>query len=205
MASPEQERTHALAAVFQCLAEVQAIAERGQHEPSRTTVCLQGLLGDYAGSVVTLYGGPGALDSGLRGLVDHLSRPESIHLTRYLIGVLQLERRLRRDRSRLATLAEGLERVRGQADYFGRIDHESVIHRLGDLYGEHISSLRPRILVQGHAAYLQNERNAALIRALLLAAIRAAGLWQINGGGRLRLVLGRRRLIEQATAALTTA
>ena len=70
---------------------------------------------------------------------------------------------------------------------------------------EHISSLRPRILVQGHAAYLQDERNAALIRALLLAAIRAAGLWQINGGGRLRLVLGRRRLIEQATAALTTA
>ncbi|AGY92282.1 hypothetical protein SPICUR_06585 [Spiribacter curvatus] len=203
MASPEQERTEALGAVFQALGEVRSIAERGQHDATRTETCLRGLLGDYSGSVETLYGGPGALDTGLRDLVNHLSKPESMHLTRYMIGVLQLERRIRRDRHRLPAIAGGLERARSQADYFGRIDHDSVIHHLGDLYSEHISPLRPRILVQGHATYLQGTRNAALIRGLLLAAIRAAGIWQMNGGGRLRLVFGRRAIIESAEAILT--
>lgn len=203
MASPEQERVQALGAVFQALGEVRTMAERGQHDPARTDTCLLGLLGDYSGSVEMLYGGPGALDAGLRGMVDHLSKPESMHLTRYVIGVLQLERRLRRDKQRLQTLAAGLERTRNQADYFGRIGHESVIHHLADLYSEHISPLRPKIIVQGHAGYLQETRNAAIIRALLLAAIRAAGLWQMNGGGRLRLVFGRQAIVESARAVLT--
>ena len=198
MASPEQARAAAMAAVFQALDGVRDIADRGQHDADATRTCLSGLLGDYSGSVAGLYGGDASLRRGLDLLISHLAQPQSMHLTRYLVAVLQLERRLRRDRARLTALAAGLERTRHQADYFGQIDHDSVIHHLGDLYSEHISPLRPRIMVQGHAHYLQDSRNAALIRALLLAAIRAAGLWQMNGGGRLRLVLGRRALIETA-------
>ncbi len=203
MASPEQERAAAMAAVFQALDGVRDIADRGQHDGAAARTCLRGLLGDYSGSVVNLYGGEASLQHGLKLMVGHLAQPQSMHLTRYLVAVLQLERRLRRDRARLSALAAGLERTRRQAEYFDQIDHDSVIHHLGDLYSEHISSLRPRIMVQGHAHYLQDSRNAALIRALLLAAIRAAGLWQMNGGGRLRLVLGRRALIETAQAMQT--
>ena len=202
MAQPEHERALALGAVFQALGEVRGIAEHGRNDRNRTETCITGLLGDYQGSVAPLYGAPGALDPGLRDVVGHLTQPAAMHLTRYLISVMQLERRLRRDTQRLQDLARGLDRARAQADYFGELTHDSVIHNLADLYSEHISPLRPRILVQGHAVYLQDARNAALIRSLLLAAIRAAGLWQLNGGGRLRLVLGRRRVIESAQAAL---
>ncbi len=202
MAQPEQERALALGAVFQALGEVRSIAEHGRNDRNRTETCITGLLGDYQGSVEKLYGDPGALDPGLRDVIGHLTQPAAMHLTRYLISVMQLERRLRRDMQRLQDLARGLDRARAQADYFGELMHDSVIHNLADLYSEHISPLRPRILVQGHAVYLQDARNAALIRSLLLAAIRAAGLWQLNGGGRLRLVLGRRRVIESAQAAL---
>ena len=202
MAQPEQERALALGAVFQALGEVRSLAEHGRNDHNRTTACITGLLGDYRGSVEQLCGGPGALDAGLRDVVGHLTQPAAMHLTRYLICVMQLERRLRRDRERLQSLAAGLQRARTQSEYFGQITHDSVIHNLADLYSEHISPLRPRILVQGHAVYLQDPRNAAVIRSLLLAAIRAAGLWQLNGGGRLRLVFGRRALIESARAAL---
>ena len=202
MAQPEHERALALGAVFQALSEVRSLAEHGGNDRKRTETCISGLLGDYQGSIEPLYGGPGALDPGLRDLIGHLTQPAAMHLTRYLISVLQLERRLRRDRQRLQELAQGLDRARAQADYFGELTHDSVIHNVADLYSEHISTLRPRILVQGHAVYLQDARNAALIRSLLLAAIRAAGLWQLNGGGRLRLVFGRRRVIESAQAAL---
>ena len=203
MAPPERERVLALAAVFQALAEVRGLAEQGRNDPDRSRTCLSGLLGHYNASVLSLYGGPDRLDDGLRELIDHLGQPKAMQLTRYLIGVMQLERRLRRSADRLERVAAGLGRAREQADYFGDIGHESVIHGLADLYSEQISPLRPRIIVQGHAAYLQDPRTAALIRSLLLAAIRAAGLWQLNGGGRLRLVLGRRGVIDTARAALT--
>lgn len=202
MGQPEHERALALGAVFQALGEVRNLAEHGRNDRDRTVTCITGLLGHYQGSVEALCGGPGALDAGLRDVVAHLTQPTAMHLTRYLIGIMQLERRLRRDRQRLQSLADGLARARGQADYFGQITHDSVIHNLADLYSEHISPLRPRILVQGHAAHLEDARNAAMIRSLLLAAIRAAGLWQLNGGGRLRLVFGRRAVIDSARAAL---
>ena len=204
MAQPDHEETLALAAVFQALMAVRGIAEQGRRDTDRRLPCLTGLVEEWPGSVAQLYGGSEALDSGLRALVDHLSRPEVMQLTRYLIAVMQLERRLRRQPARLAAVTEGLERAREQARYFGAIDHPSVVHNLADLYTAQISPLRPRILVQGQASHLQDRDNAALIRALLLAAIRAAGLWRAAGGGRIRLVLQRRAVVDAARALLAT-
>ena len=198
MANGEANRVLALAAVFLALSEVRRIAEQGRYDRARVQTVLDGLFKDYNGDVEQLYGGIDALDEGLDGLIDHLSQPTAAQLTRYLVAVLQLERRLRRDRGRLGALTEALEQVKRQAEYFDDIQHENVISRIADIYAEHLSTLRPRILVQGHALYLQDERNAALIRALLLGAIRAAGLWEAHGGGRLRLVFGRRGIIETA-------
>lgn len=190
----------ALGAVFEALGEVRSIAEKGQHDNERLRTCLSGLLGQYDGDVAALYGGAASLHSGLRLLADHLGQPQNMHLTRYLVGVMQLERRLRQNKQALSALIEGLEKSRRQADYFGSLTHDNVLYGLAEVYAQSVSPLRPRILVQGHAQYLQDERNAAMIRCLLLAAIRAAGLWQLNGGGRIKLVFGRRRIIATAQA-----
>lgn len=200
MAQPDRDETLALAAVFQALGEVRAIAEHGRRDPRRIRPCLDGLLGEYTDTVAALYGGPDGLDAGLRALIDHLSQPQTLQLTRYLVAVMQLERRLAKDSQRLQALISGLNRAREQAQYFGAIDHASVIDNLADLYGQQISPHRPRIVVHGHAQYLQDEGNAAMIRSLLLAAIRAAGLWRASGGGRIRLVLQRRAVVESARA-----
>jgi high frequency lysogenization protein len=202
VASPKTEEILALAAVFQALDAVCNLAEHGHADRRRTLPCLQGLLGDYSGSVDTLYGGSEALDPGLRGLIEHLSQPTSMHLTRYLISVIQLERRLRSKRQHLHELADELQQARQRATYFGELNHPNVLHNLADVYARFISPLRPRIMVQGNTQSLQDEGIAAQIRALLLAAIRAAGLWQVNGGGRVRLVLGRRAVIAQAEQVL---
>lgn len=198
MADAQENRVLALAAVFLALGEVRAIAEQGKHHREPVQTVLRGIFSDYNGDVATLYGGVDALDGGLQQLIEHLSQPTAAQLTRYLVAVLQLERRLRGDRARLNALTEGLNQAERQAEYFDDIQHDNVISRVADIYAEHLSTLRPRILVQGHAMYLQDERNAALIRALLLGAIRAAGLWEAHGGGRLRLVFGRRGIIDKA-------
>ncbi len=202
MAQPNRDEVLALAAVFQALAGVGDLAEHGQHDSRRTLPCLQGLLGDYTGSVDDLFGGDEALDNGLRVMIAHLSQPTSMHLTRHLISVIQLERRLRGKRQRLGELADALHQAKERAQYFGQINHPNVINNLADIYARFISPMRPKILVQGNPQHLHNERVAAHVRALLLAAIRAAGLWQASGGGRARLVLGRRGVIARAEQML---
>ena len=202
MAQPDREETLALAAVFQALAGVHSIAGHGRRHPADNITCLRGLLDEWPGSVERLYGGVDALDTGLRSLAEHLSQPQSMQLTRYLVSVMQLDRRLGRQRHHLGELTAGLERAREQARYFGALDHPSVLHNLAGLYSDHVSPLRPRILVQGQASHLQDSDNAAVIRALLLAAIRAAGLWRAAGGGRIRLVLQRRQVVDAGRALL---
>jgi len=203
LASPDREQILALAAVFQSLAGVRQLAERGQRATEDNQVVLQGLIGEWQGSTEQLYGGIAALETGLRQLVDHLSQPSDAQLTRYLVAVMQLERRLRRNGAHLQAVGQGLSRAREQAEYFGANDHASVIHHLAQLYSDQISSLRPRILVQGTAGHLQDDDNQALIRALLMAAIRAAGLWRAAGGGRLQLVVRRQALVEGARALIS--
>lgn len=202
MARPDAQETMALAALFQALSEVRGIAEHGRRDSRRTRPCLQGLLGAYQGSVSELYAGADGLNSGLQTLVEHLSQPQNLQLTRYLVAIMQLERRLARDKQRLQALINDLDRARSQAQYFDAVDHSNVIDNLADIYARQISPHRPRIVVQGHAQHLQDAGNAAMIRSLLLSAIRAAGLWRANGGGRIRLVLQRRAVVESARSQL---
>lgn len=152
----------------------------------------------YSDSVESLYGGALILKPGVQRLAEHLSQPQAVQLTQYLLGVIQLDRKLQKSPDRLQGVISGLDRAREQAKYFGQIDHQSVMYGLAELYAEQISGLTPRIMVQGHAQYLQDERHAATIRCLLLSAIRACGLWRMAGGGRFKLVLRRKAIIEAA-------
>jgi high frequency lysogenization protein len=85
--------------------------------------------------------------------------------------------------------------VRGPAAELG-VAHPEVIARLGACYQQTLSTLRPRIIVHGEPATLGDPDNRQRIRALLLAAIRAAVLWRQCGGGRLTLLLHRRQLLQ---------
>jgi high frequency lysogenization protein len=57
-------------------------------------------------------------------------------------------------------------------------------------------------MVQGDPQYLQVGDNAARIRVLLLAGIRACVLWRQAGGNRWRLILNRQALLNEASRQL---
>lgn len=197
MSTGHADRVLALAAVFQALEAVREIATRGGSPPEHYKPCIQSLLAEYEGEVAPLYGGVPTLAPGLRRLIQHLEQPNDTELSRYLIMVLHLERRLHRRRQVMAELSAGLERARHQASYF-HSGHENVISNLADLYQRTVSRIGPRIMVRGERHHLEEPRNAALVRVLLLAAIRGAALWRAAGGSRLSLLLGRRGLIAEA-------
>ncbi|RMG52057.1 MAG: lysogenization regulator HflD [Gammaproteobacteria bacterium] len=197
-------QTLALAGLFQAARLVQQQAREGFVEPGPKEASLESLFAFDAPGVEAVWGGLPGLRLGLETLVAQLhpaDPQQAMELTRYVIGLMHLERRLHRNREAQQRLRQGLERVAEQRRYFGGIN-ETVIAALGDLYHEVISPLGPRILVQGEQRFLAEPGQQALIRALLLAGIRAALLWRQAGGSRWRLLLQRARIQHIAEEAL---
>ena len=69
---------------------------------------------------------------------------------------------------------------------------------LSELYLSTISKVEPRIIVNGDNKYLTDKNNAAMIRSLLLCAIRSYILWQQSGGSKFRIFIFKKRIAELA-------
>ncbi|MBK1733945.1 lysogenization regulator HflD [Halorhodospira abdelmalekii] len=191
--SQDCQQALTLAVILQAVQCVKDVAHHGQAESARYRPLISGLLEEYQGSAAALYG-PENLAPGLRRVVGQLENLREAETTRYAANILHLEQRLMKRPEVLGRITEGLAQARQKAEYFGDIQHINIIHHLGELYAQTISEMGPRLLVQGEQKHLENADNAALIRTLLLCAIRAASLWRQNGGGRLALILRRRRI-----------
>ena len=70
---------------------------------------------------------------------------------------------------------------------------------LSELYLSTISTVEPRIIVNGDNKYLTDKKNAAMIRSLLLCAIRSFILWQQSGGSKFRIFMFKKKIAELAT------
>ncbi len=198
MARPDRGAVLALGGAVQALTQVRRIAAHGQGDSRDIEPPVRALLGQYDGDMAALYGGAEAVRSGLRLLTEHLQQPRDAGLTRYLVAILALERRVTRQRRSFGEMVPGIQDAARQADYFGSPLHPNVIRNIGDVYSRTVSTVRPRIIVKGERIHLEDEHNAALIRTLLLAALRSLGLWRQNGGRRFQLILFRARVIETA-------
>ena len=80
--------------------------------------------------------------------------------------------------------------------------HPDVIAGLGSLYADTVSTLRPRVMVQGNPHYLGQAGVVAEVRALLLAALRSAVLWRQNGGSLWDFAFKRRDMAAAIDALL---
>ena len=69
---------------------------------------------------------------------------------------------------------------------------------LSNLYLKTISKINPRIIVNGDNIHLTDNKNASMIRALLLSAIRSFILWQQSGGTKFRIFLFKKKMAEIA-------
>jgi high frequency lysogenization protein len=74
--------------------------------------------------------------------------------------------------------------------------------QLARLYSETLSTLKPRIMVEGNPRFLNNAQTVDRIRALLLAAVRATVLWRQLGGSQLRLFFRHRQYAMLARGLL---
>lgn len=198
------ERMLAFAGV--CLASVcvQQLARRGQVTPNDAAdVLLDSLLVIDAPSTTAVYQPLTALKPGLQVLQRQLDAPgdKDVEQTRYVIGMLQLERRLAKQPAALQKLGESITQIKRQRDHFD-FPVSDILANMASTYSDVISPLGPRIQIQGNPEFLKQSDVQNRIRAILLAGIRSAVLWRQLGGKRRQVILNRRHMLLAAKQLL---
>ncbi|MDH5393173.1 MAG: high frequency lysogenization protein HflD [Gammaproteobacteria bacterium] len=196
----QTDKTIALAGIYQAAQLVKDIAWQGKTNPTAMASSLESLLNFNAPDVLSVYGDLSGIIQGLRTLqnqLDNQSQNRNTDIMRYVITLIHLQRKLEKNPEILDQISSRLDSVKSQLDYFD-LSHKNTIAKLADIYKTTISTIQPKIIVEGEQVYLSNNDNADKIRALLLAGIRAAVLWRQTGGSRLQLIFARNKYVKTA-------
>ena len=199
-----RERVLALAAMFQATSLVHQVANSGSVAQPEQETLLRSLFVMNAGDAEEVFGSRLELAMGLRTIITQLGDDPSLRntdKTRYAVGILHLERLLKKRPEVLQAITDELDSMQSQLQHF-EIGHRTITARLADIYVKHISSLGPRIMISGKNNFLDTPDNANRVRALLLAGIRATVLWRQCGGNRWQLMFKRRAILEEANKLL---
>lgn len=223
MSRAEDQQAIALAGLFQAASLVEQIATRGMVPQNSFETSLASLFVTSPDTTEEIYGGvhdlPINLSQGFRGLnelLDKSKAEQNQDVIRYGLSIIHLERKLNKRPDLLQNIGERIDKIIQQARYFAEegtdlkdnpaaFTHPTVIANLASLYQDTLSTFSFRIQVTGEPRHLQNAENAAKIRALLLAGVRAAMLWRQVGGKRWHLLFFKSRLrpsVKQITGRL---
>jgi len=198
------DRVLSFAGIFQAAELVRRTAKQGRIIDRDVETCIGSLFKVKSSSVEDIFDGASQLRLGLSTLLTQMgnnNKQRDTEITRYVITLLHLEKKLSRQQDLLDLITEGITKTQSQIDYFS-LTHESVIASLADIYQKTVSTIRPKIIVSGEPGLLQDSDNANLIRALLLCGIRSAMAWRQCGGSRWSLLIKRQAILSEARATL---
>jgi high frequency lysogenization protein len=211
MSTAYTDRILALAGLFQAARLAQQLAREGRAEPSTLAASIHSLLIIDAPTTESVYGGARGVRPGLELLRDKLvggnTDTNDVEIARYVIGMIHLEGQLRRRPEIQDAIRRGIEATREQMKFFeaaenGETLHPRLVEKLAELYTQTISTLTPRIMVNGEHGHLSNPLIAAKVRAALFAGIRSAFLWHQLGGSRWQLLFSRKKISGDAAGIL---
>ena len=197
----KKENIIPLAGMFQAAYLIHEIANTGTCNQRAFEASIKSILVTEWNATEEVYGGIEGVSYGLDLLTDLFNKENKqrdMEIARYVLGIVYLEKKLRKNQALDKKLMAGIERAKAQAESFGSATHENVIANLADVYAETISTIEPKIMVSGDPSYLTNSHYSNKIRALLLALMRSTILWLQKDGSRWHLILQRKKVIEMA-------
>jgi high frequency lysogenization protein len=200
----QEDKTLALAGIYQSVKLVQEIARKGSVSDVHISSLLETLFRFDANTVIDVYGDTSTVKKGLQILSDQLSGKKDnadMEITRYAIQLLTLEKALQKSPKVMQELSDQLEKTQGKMEYFDP-NHENIIASLADVYQQYVSPLGAKLMIKGEANFLSQASNANKIRALLLAGVRSAVLWRQCGGSRWQLLFSRKDYLTSAQKIL---
>lgn len=182
-----EERTVALAGIFQACKLVQDLARDGTADSSAEQVSLKSIMVMDAINTPAVYGGIHGVKYGLETIknsIDTGMDQMKAEVFRYVISLTHLQKQLYKDQKLFGTFANKVESL-------SRYQGDELQESCSEIYKEIISPLRPQIIVQGEKGHLSTDGMAERVRSLLLAGIRSTVLWKQNNGSYLSLMFRR--------------
>ena len=190
----------ALAGVAQVARLVDQISRTGSYPLEFLEASIHSLFSFDTPDVDGVYGNIQGIKLGLQNLGAGLAstgEESSASMMRYLLAILHLERKFSARGDLQQVVRSRLQHSQFKADHFASHVNQ-VCNSVAAIYADTLSTLSFRVRVTGSAQHLQNEANAEIIRACLLAGVRSAYLWRQLGGRRWQLVLQRGRIRDAA-------
>ena len=149
-----ESRVIALSGVFQAATLVHCLARDGRCDMAAAESSLASVFRIDSDSAAEVFGGLSGIRLGMEVLVSSLDgNQRGPAVSRLVIGLMRLERKLAARAEMREQLRQGLESIQRQVDHLG-ITHATVQSRLAELYSHTLSRLRPRIMVHGNPAQL---------------------------------------------------
>ncbi|BCM76479.1 high frequency lysogenization protein HflD [Aeromonas caviae] len=190
----------AFAGICQAAYLVQKVARDGSCDEASLRESLQSILVTNPTQPLEVFGSHLAIRDGYRALVEQLGADGSqknAELTRYVVSLIALERKLAKRKDILNMLGERISQIGRQQQHFDLLD-EQILANMASIYSDLISPIGPRIQVAGTPLFLQQPLVQHKVRALLLAGIRAVVLWRQLGGSRTQIIFARKKMVELA-------
>lgn len=190
----------AFAGICQAAFLVQKVARDGNCDEASLRESLSSVLVTDPKQPLEVFGSHLAIRDGYRALVEQLGADGSqknAELTRYVVSLIALERKLAKRKDILNMLGERIGQIGRQQQHFDLLD-EQILANMASIYSDLISPIGPRIQVAGTPLFLQQPLVQHKVRALLLAGIRAAVLWRQLGGSRTQIIFARKKMVELA-------
>lgn len=202
MAYSIYDRTIAFAGICQAVALVQKTARDGHCDQDKLEASLQTIMNMNPSSTLDVYGHESQIKLGLETFVKEIDSTDSgRELTRYLVNLLSLERKLSSRQDATSQLSDRIKLANNQLNHHPLSDPQ-MVSNLANIYLDVISPLGARIQIAGSPDVLKQPQNQHQVRALLLAGVRSAVLWRQVGGSRLQLLFGRKKMLQQAQILL---
>ena len=130
----EQDRCIALAGVFQAAALASRVARRGIAETAALEACIHSLFQVDADSVEAVYGDISGINFGLKTLKEQLHGGHSrdAEVTRYVISLLHLERKLSKRETMLEEIGREIRTATARLEHFPLL-HPNILAGLAEI------------------------------------------------------------------------
>ena len=187
-----------LGAIYQATSEIKKIAWQGRINNKFIEPLIYSVYQTTSNEIEDIYINLKRLNTGLDFLRkqfvgDVFSRDAEVD--RYFEAINVLVKNMNKNSEIFSNLRDELSSHKENVTEDNLHEHAEF---LSNLYLKTISKINPRIIVNGDNIHLTDNKNASMIRALLLSAIRSFILWEQSGGTKFRIFLFKKRMAEIA-------
>lgn len=195
-----KNETISLGAIYQACNEIKKIAWQGEINKTIIHPLIYSVYQTVSNDIDDIYINTKYLNTGLdflrKQLIgDAFSRDGEV--IRYFTAISILVKNMNKKTNLMLELRDELHQNKLSVNQDNLEDHARF---LSTLYLKTISTVEPRIIVNGDNKFLKENENASMIRALLLSAIRSYILWEQSGGSKLRIFIFKKRIAQLATS-----